>query len=321
MQVMIRDMSKVKTAFLVKAALAAAAVCAVLYLLSGCGGKSKHGVAETPLSGTINISVDETFQPIIDSEIKVFESSYPDAHIIPHYKAEADCFRDLATDSTRMIIVTRPLSVDEEKFYEASPSHYKPTYDLLAYDAIAVIVNKQSPDSLLDMKDIRAMLTGEDRQHQPVMDGVSATSTVRYAVDSILKGQPLGKNVTAARSSQKVIDYVAENPRAVGFIGVSWIGNQDDPSQLSFLKKVNIAAIGCTSCNGPTHVKPYQANIALKRYPLVRGLYYILNESFSGVGNNFVNFLQFERGQLIFRRAYLWPANMAFQIRDAQISN
>jgi phosphate transport system substrate-binding protein len=164
------------------------------------------------------------------------------------------------------------------------------------------------------------MLNGGDKQHQPVMDGLSATSTVRYAIDSILRGQPLGKNVTAARSSRQVIDYVAKNPRAVGFIGVSWIGDQDDPAQLSFLKKVTIAAVRCVSCGGETYVKPYQANIGLKRYPMVRGLYYILKENFSGVGNNFANFLMYERGQLIFRRAYLYPANMHFEVRDIQIS-
>src|SRR5579863_9487553 len=65
---------------------------------------------ETPTDGTINISVDESFKPVIDSQIKVFESSFPNAKIIVHYKSEADCFRDLAKDSTRMIIVTRGLN-------------------------------------------------------------------------------------------------------------------------------------------------------------------------------------------------------------------
>ena len=68
-------------------------------------------------------------------------------------------------------------------------------------------------------------------------------------------------------------------------------------------------------------MKPYQSNIATKRYPMVRSLYYILKENYSGVGNNFVNFLQFERGQLIFRRAYLVPWKMNFEIRNMQISN
>jgi phosphate transport system substrate-binding protein len=301
-----------------------AAILALPVILSlyGCGNGNK-APQETPTSGTINISVDESFKPIIDSQIKVFESSFPNTKIIAHYKSESDCFRDLARtgeDSTRMIIVTRGLTLPEEKYYKES-QHIPPLSGNLAFDAIAVIVNNASKDSIFEMKDLHAMLDGTDKNHQPVMDGLSATSTVRYAIDSILRGQPLGKNVTAARSSEEVINYVASNPRAVGFIGVSWIGDPDDPNVVSFLKKVSVASIKCANCLGTTYVKPYQANIGLGRYPLVRGLYYILKESFNGVGSNFANFLQFERGQLIFRRAYLVPAKMSFEIRNMQISN
>jgi phosphate transport system substrate-binding protein len=289
------------------------------WLLAGCGGNGNKTTQETPKFGTINISVDESFAPVIDSQIKVFESSWPDVKIIPHYKAESQCLRDLSTDSTRMVLVTRGLTPEEIQFYRDS-FHLKPTFGPLCYDAIAIIVNNHSKDSIFEIKDLQDMLIGTDTRHQPVMDGVSATSTVRYAIDSILKGRPLGKNVAAARSSEGVIDYVAANEHAVGFIGVSWIGDQKDPKELSFLKRVNIAAVRCVSCGGETYVKPYQANIALKRYPLIRSLVYILKENFSGVGNNFVNFLQYERGQLIFREAYLWPTQMSFDIQDAQIS-
>ena len=288
------------------------------WLIAGCGGGGPKGPQETPTSGTINISVDESFRPVIDSEIKVFESSFPNVKIIPHYKAEAQCLRDLTTDTTRMVLVTRGLTEEEEKFYNDS-FHLEPTFGVLAYDAIAVIVNKSSKDSIFEIKDLQNMLNGTDVTHQPVMDGVSATSTVRFAIDSILRGQSLGKNVMAAKSSEGVIDYVAANPHAVGFVGVSWIGDLGDTTHTSFLSKVNIASLRCTSCGGETYVKPYQANIKLKRYPLVRSLYYILKENWSGVGNNFTNFLLYERGQLIFYKAYLYPANMPFEIRDAQI--
>ena len=194
------------------------------WLIAGCGGGGPKGPQETPTSGTINISVDESFRPVIDSEIKVFESSFPNVKIIPHYKAEAQCLRDLTTDTTRMVLVTRGLTEEEEKFYNDS-FHLEPTFGVLAYDAIAVIVNKSSKDSIFEIKDLQNMLNGTDVTHQPVMDGVSATSTVRFAIDSILRGQSLGKNVMAAKSSEGVIDYVAANPHAVGFVGVSWIGD------------------------------------------------------------------------------------------------
>ena len=62
---------------------------------------------ETPTSGTIHISVDESFKPVIDSQLKVFESSFPDAHILVDYKPEADCLKDIYNDSTRLVIITR----------------------------------------------------------------------------------------------------------------------------------------------------------------------------------------------------------------------
>jgi len=198
---------------------------------------------------------------------------------------------------------------------------FNPAQGKMAYDAIAVLVNNNAKDSIFDMADIRSMLKGTSGyKYKVVMDGLTATSTVRYAIDSLLKGEPFGKNVMAAKSSSGVIDYVSNNSDAIGFVGVSWIGNREDANQLSFLQKVRIASIECTACDKKTYVKPYQANIAMRRYPMVRGLYYILKENYNGLGSGFANFLIYERGQLIFRRAYLWPAKMSFDVRTAGIN-
>lgn len=297
------------------------AVLAMIVSLGACeSNPGNNQPRDNTSSGTINISVDESFKPIIDSQIRVFEAAYPNAKIVAHYKPEAECLRDLTRDSTRMIIITRTLNREEEAFYKDSV-RYVPIMGKLASDAVTVIVNNKSPDSVFSIADLRAILsgTGTDLKLRPVFDGLSATSTVRFALDSILKGQPLGKHVTAARTSQAVIDYVSENVDAIGFIGVSWIGNKEDVKQLSFLQKVNIASIQCGICNSETYVKPFQANIALKRYPMVRGLHYILKENYGGLGSGFVNFLEGERGQLIFRRAYLVPARMSFNVRDVEM--
>ncbi|HEY1202725.1 MAG TPA: substrate-binding domain-containing protein, partial [Niastella sp.] len=88
---------------------------------------------ETTTSGTIRISVDESFKPVIDSQIKVFESQHPDAHIIVNYKPEADCLRDLNVDSIRMVIVTRGLS-ETELSTLTNKLQYKPAFGALAWD-------------------------------------------------------------------------------------------------------------------------------------------------------------------------------------------
>ena len=92
----------------------------VLIIFSGCHGGNDRTDLDTEDSGTIHISVDESFKPVIDSQIQVFEALHPKAKIIAEYKPEAQCFRDLIKESTRMIIVTRGLTDEEEKFYKDS---------------------------------------------------------------------------------------------------------------------------------------------------------------------------------------------------------
>jgi len=269
-------------------------------------------------SGTIYISVDESFKPVIEQEIKVYESTYPKTHITAAYKPEADCFRDLQKDSTRMIIVAKGLTKEESEVYEAKLS-YKPDWDILAYDAVDVIVNPASQDSIFTIKRLQNLLSGKDTGKVVVVDGKNATSTARYLVDSVLNGKPFGKNVMAAEGSKAVVDYVSRNKDAVGFVGSSWVGNDEDPEQVAYANKITIAVLECKYCKKGIFAKPSQSTITYSQYPLVRPLYYILKENTTALGRGFKNFMSFERGQLIFRRSYLVPAKMNFNLRTGDI--
>lgn len=288
-------------------------------LHSGCGGNAPATPGDTLDAGTIHISVDESFKPVIDSQIQVFESNYPDAKIIAHYKPEADCLRDLAVDSIRMVIATRGYTKGEEAFLIDSMKT-EPRRKVVAYDAVAVIVHPQSADTLFTMAEITALLTGKStRPLTPVFDGLKATSTVRFVIDSVLKGAALSPKVVAAQSSEAVIDYVARTPNAVGFLGINWVGNKEDSTQLSYLTRIKLAQIE-HPLRPDIYTLPAQYNIYYRRYPMVRDLVYVLKEKHNGLGHGFANFLVGQRGQLIFKRAYLMPAQLDFSIREATLS-
>lgn len=291
-------------------------------LVLGCKSNKARSTAsqETLTSGTIHVSADESFKPVIDSQIQVFESQNPNAKIIVHYKSEADCLRDLNNDSIRMVIVTRGLS-DKEYQILTDTLRFSPRFDMMAYDAIAVIVNNKTPDSLFSMEDIRSLAKGTSGyKYKLVMDGSNSTSTVRFVVDSLLKGEKMGSNVQGAKNSEAVIEYIANNPDAVGLIGVSWIGDPGDAEQSKFLEKVRIASLECRGCKNGPFVKPYQANIYNGRYPMIRPLFYILKENYEGLGSGFTNFLVLEKGQRIFKRAYLLPSRMQLERQNIDLS-
>ena len=149
-------------------------------------------------TGTIYMSIDESFKPVMEEQIRVFEKSYPKAHIIAQYKTEADCFKDFYNDSlNRMIIVTRGLKNDEDAYYLDSLKYY-PHWDNIASDAITVIVNSKNNDTIFTLERLRDQLTGKiNRNQKIVFDGLNATSTVRFVMDSILKGKQFDTSVLA----------------------------------------------------------------------------------------------------------------------------
>jgi len=302
---------------IIKRPLSVGSMIVLLWIFfTGCH-ENKRTDLDSPEKGTIHISVDESFEPVIDSEIMVYEALHPGTKIIADYKPEAECFKDLIKDSTKMIIVTRGLTPQEEQYYRDSISE-SPTWAKIAYDAIAVIVNINSRDSIFHKGELKSILDGSAASNKTVVfDGLKETSTIRYVVDSVMRGKPLDQTrVFAEKNSEAVINYVAGHENSIGFVGVSWIGNPEDTTQMSFLTKVRIASVEC-NCPENALVKPYQANIMLGRYPYTRSLFYIIKEQYNGLASGFAHFMQFEKGQLIFRRAYLWPARMNFNVRSA----
>ncbi|MCC7402537.1 MAG: substrate-binding domain-containing protein [Chitinophagaceae bacterium] len=290
-------------------------------MLAGCESydEQEAKLKDTPDRGTIYVSADESFKPIIDSEVQVYESQHPGTRIIVTYKPEAECLKDMAVDSVRMIIATRGYSKQEENFMVDSMK-VAPEKMVVAYDAIAVVVNPRSPDSLFTMNEIRQILTGTYKKDiVPVFDNTKETSTIRFIIDSVLRGQPLTTKAMAAKSSPGVIEYISKNANAIGFIGVSWVGDRDDTMQVSFLKRVKMAQLESMDIPG-NYVLPVQANIFLHRYPMIRDVTYILKENYKGLGHGFANFLSGEKGQLIFKRAYLVPAQQDFRIRPIRLN-
>ena len=300
--------------FFMKISLKLFTVAALLLIISSCTNPSKQAVTDTPSEGTIHISVEQSFKPFIDEQLKVFASSYPKANIIVHYKSEIECMKDLVEDSTRMVLVTRGLDKKEQEGFKTQLS-FNPTFGILAYNAVAVIVHQQAKDTVFTMKDLQDRLTGKN-QGTVVMDGTNLTGIVRFLKDSLAKNNTLGKNVMAAAGSQAVIEYVAAHPEAIGFVGMNWIGDTYDQKQAEYRKKVKTGLVECTLCIEKGYFShPSPSTISQGQYSLSLPIYFILKENSPGLGSGFLNFMSLERGQLIFRRSFLVPAKMSFKER------
>ena len=50
-------------------------------------------------------------------------------------------------------------------------------------------------------------------------------------------------SVSALKTNQQVIDYVVKNPDAMGVIGVNWLGNRSDTTNLAFREELSLIHI------------------------------------------------------------------------------
>ncbi len=289
---------------------------AACLILGGCANDTpKH--PDTLSTGTIDISVDETYRPVVEEQLKVFDSSFPEAKITAHYKPEAECLKDFFDNKARLILVTRDLSKDEKAFCEQK--QIVPVPLKLAKDAVAIVLNPAAPDTIMNINTVKGILTGAYKKKYTVVFDNQGSSTLRYIQDSLLAGQKLGANVFAAKGNKEVIDYVEQNPDAIGFVGLGFVSSQSDSTGVNeFINKVRV--VGILNDSAGIAYKPYQAFIALKMYPFTRTLYCINRETYPGLGTGFANFLYGGRGQLIFAHAHLFPLQMNMVIRDASIT-
>ena len=290
------------------------------FYIIGCQQKNKSK-KDAPDNGTIYISVDESFKPVIQEQIRMYELSYPNTHIIASYKSEADCFKDFFKDSlNRLIIVGRGLQPKEEKYMMDSLG-YIPGCNMIASDAVALVLHPNNKDSLFTIETLQNKLQGkEDSNTIFVFDGLNATSTVRFIKENILNNADFDTSVVkATKNNMEVIKYVETHQNAIGFIGISWIGNSEDSAQLQLMKSLKIGYVQCLLCENKPFVKPTQQGMMTRRYPLVRNLFYIIKENHNGLGTGFTSFLKYERGQLIFKRSYLSPV-MDFSNRNVQLN-
>lgn len=296
-----------------------------LVFLGACHNKPKDGRTDTYSSGVVSITADESFAPIIDEEIDVFENMYPLAGIVPIYTTEVEAITLLLKDSVRLAIATRTLTQEEkESFYSRQ---FRPREIKLAVDGLALIVNRSNPDSLLSVHDFRRILTGEAKQWkdiypdsrleeiQVVFDNKNS-STVRFAIDSVCEGKPLtAENVSALKTNEQVIDFVSKTPNAIGVIGVNWLGNRKDTTNLTFRDDITVMAVSADKiATRSNSYKPYQAYLFYQNYPLTRPIYALLNDPRNGLSWGFASFLSSDKGQRIILKAGLVPATQPVRI-------
>ena len=286
-------------------------------VLSSCSSEKR----ETLTSGSLTMITSEDVFPVIDIQVKDFQRFYEQVKIDNRSATSREAIVELLNDSIKLIVCARELNEEERRVIAQNELEVDSLK--IAYDGVAVIVNKKNSLAKLDIGELHNILTGKIQRWSTVK-GSSLSSTVIVAmgdpnsgVHEFIKKRVLGnESLTQAfypcSTSAEVLSIVQQRPNVIGFIGTSWLSSISE----------NITVLEIGDPNGKhdsTAIKmeyflPHQAYIYQGYYPLTRAIYIYSHNVGKGVGLGFTTFAASADGQKIIVSNGLVPATMPVRL-------
>jgi phosphate transport system substrate-binding protein len=301
-----------------------------ILFLSGCGGGGiKSTDTDSPTSGKFRIGIDDSYSLLIDAELYTFQSLYSYAKVDTMCRSEADIINAFMKDSVSLIVVSRKLTADEEK--QLNSLQVFPKTTKVAYDAVALIMNRENPDSTLFFDQVKNIFEGKIKTWKEinpasklkelkiVFDNYKSCNT-RYFREKF-NLQKLPEVCFAVYNNAEVISFVEKNKGAIGVISVNWVSDKADTVSHSFLNRVKVAGISTPGHTDPgsEFYTPHPAYIAEGFYPFTREVYCINRQVYKGLAYGISAFIAGEKGQFIVLHSGMVPA--AMPVRLVEVKN
>ncbi len=278
----------------------------------------------------VEIAIDETFKPILSEAIHQFNMRYVEADVKPYYVSEDSAIHMLLDDSVRCCVATRRLTDLEKQIVKQRVGHVM--HATIASDAIALVVSKDNPDTLITVDELRDIVSGKITRWEQLERGQkkgeikvvfddSRSSTVRYMTDSLCRNKKLEGNLYAQGSNLEAIQAARENENVIAVVGVDWL-RKDSVIKSFYDLDVNVMMVSKKGGKEADYFRPYQYYIATGDYPLVRSVFVITSDPRrQSLVKNFYYFMKGNRGQLIIcNGSQLLPYSQV-QVRDTRVTD
>lgn len=279
----------------------------LLMLLFACkGGKKSNEIEQTRTSGTVKLLVDETFGPVVEDQLNVFNDEYPDAKFTIVKGSESKIVPTFLNDSIRVMISSRLLTKDEKQSYLNRGIQIKTSR--FAIDGIALITNRDNIDSTISVSEVIDIFNGTSKGGKRLVFDNAYSSTIRYFKNLAKISELPSEGVYTLRTNNDVITYIAKNKEYIGVIGVNWLIS-DDSAVANDLAKIKVMGIkNIAGQKGDDQFyKPIQSNLINGIYPFLRNVYIHDGEGRDGLGAGFASWLNSHTGQLIVLKSGLGP--------------
>lgn len=276
----------------------------ILIFFYSCNSNKTTAIAERD-----TIYCDESYKNIIAQEAEVFEfqSNKDTLNIV--FSDEATILKKLLDGSCKAAIIGKKLTDAERKKIKETDT-VVPFENVLAKESIALIVAKDFSAQSINIVDLKNYLTSPNPPYTLLFDK-NDNGTLKYCLKQLNIDKPSAK-LYAQSSVDSLVNYVAQNPKTIGFISYAIISDEYSAETTSILNRVAVLPITFTDSLGKKWTADaMQSSIATGEYPLIRPINFVNCNSKDISVRRFLNFLFDTKAARIFQKAGLIPAKPA----------
>ena len=273
---------------------------------------------DSAFHGKVTFASDESLQPMVEQLCQAYTGIHPETSFKVIYCPEEQAAAFVMKDSARLAFITRELTANEQNIFKTKGIRYNPQF--IAIDGVALLTSRSNADSLITLDELANVFKGKIKNWSQLQHGKQTkeivlvfdnanSSNLNFIMKKFGLKDVKGLNIFSAGSNKKVIDYVRQNPNALGFIGVNWISDGNAP--LTEVLSKGLRVMGVADKANPTnqdYFQPFQQDLRFRNYPLSRKIYVINREMHAGLGSGMVNYIMRDVGSLIIEKCGLWPA-------------
>lgn len=280
-----------------------ALAAAIGLILTGCLSKPPRegGAGPSAQGGTVQIKGSDTMVNLGQAWAEAFMKANPGTSVAVTGGGSGTGIAALINKTTAIAQSSRKMKPDE--FDKARQNGLDPKEFLAGSDGLAVIVHPSNPLSQIDFTGLKRIFTGQVSNWKElggpdrpivVMSREVNSGTHIYFKEEVLKDAEFSPKALLMPSSQAIVDGVAQDQGAVGYLGMAYVSDR--------VKALKVSKDGQTPA-----VEPIEANVLNGKYPISRPLYLYTATEPAGAVRRFLDFALGPEGQRIVEQVGFTP--------------
>lgn len=265
--------------------------------LFSCGQRNNKTEQKTNSTensgGGIKIKGSETVLPITQMATEAYMKEHPESKLIVTGGGSGVGLSALLAGTTDIAQTSRAIKFDEKHKIKEAGNTVKEV--VIAYDALAIIVNPYNKISQLTREQLEGVFTGkiknwkelggEDMEIVPYARETSS-GTYEFFKESVLDNKNHMAGIMSMPANGAIIQSISQTKGAIAYVGLAYLNPK-------------VKALKVSYDEGKHYVEPSFENAKNKLYPIIRPLFYYYLESSESKVKPFIAFLLSDAGQKI----------------------